>query len=85
MQRSAAQALEQQLRPLAPLLDELVLVGGAAVPLWVSAPGAPPARPTNDTDLIVATRSRGQPLAAMRWLRPVSHAWRPSRASPWML
>jgi hypothetical protein len=57
MQRSAAQALERQLRPLAPLLDELVLVGGAAVPLWVSAPGAPPARPTNDTDLIVATRS----------------------------
>jgi hypothetical protein len=58
MQQSAARVLEQLLVPLAPLLPEVVLVGGAAIPLWVDAAGAPPARATNDTDVIVAARSR---------------------------
>lgn len=60
MQVAAARALETLLVPLRPLLSELVLVGGAAIPLWVDAPGAPPARPTNDTDVIVAVKSRVQ-------------------------
>ena len=44
---------------LGPLLDEVVFVGGATVTLWITDPGAPPARPTKDVDVVVevATRS----------------------------
>lgn len=60
MQEVHARALEVLLLPLGDLLSEVVLVGGAAIPLWVNAPGAPPPRPTNDTDVIVAIRSRAE-------------------------
>jgi predicted nucleotidyltransferase len=60
MQESHAAALEVLLVPLGDVLEEVVLVGGAAIPLWVDVPGAPPARATNDTDVIVAARSRVQ-------------------------
>lgn len=44
---------------LGPVLDEVVFIGGATVHLWLTEPGAPPARATEDVDVIceVATRA----------------------------
>jgi hypothetical protein len=44
---------------LGPILGEVVFVGGATVHLWLTDPGAPPPRATEDVDVIceVATRS----------------------------
>ena len=44
---------------LGQLVDEVVFVGGATVGLWITDPAAPPARPTDDVDVVVevATRS----------------------------
>lgn len=44
---------------LGPLLSEVVFVGGATIHLWLSDPAAPPARATDDVDVIcdVTTRS----------------------------
>lgn len=58
MQAAASRAVEALLEPLGELLHELVLVGGAAIPLWIDTPGAPPPRPTNDTDVIAAIQGR---------------------------
>ncbi len=55
---SAAQ-LEVAADLLGPLLQDVVFVGGATVHLWLTEPGAPPARATEDVDVIceVATRA----------------------------
>jgi len=41
------------------LLPEVVFVGGAVVGLWITDPGAPPARPTKDVDVVVEVTTRG--------------------------
>lgn len=43
---------------LGPLKDEVVFVGGATIDLYISTPGAPQARPTEDVDCVVAVFSR---------------------------
>lgn len=50
--------LETAAALLGPLLDEVVFVGGATVHLWITEPGAPPTRATEDVDVVceVATR-----------------------------
>jgi hypothetical protein len=55
----SAQQLEVAAEVLGPLLGEVVFVGGATVHLWLTEPGAPPARATEDVDVIseVATRA----------------------------
>lgn len=60
MQENSAQLLKTLLTPLRPVLDEVVLVGGSAIPLWIDDPGAPPARATNDTDVLIAVNSRAK-------------------------
>jgi predicted nucleotidyltransferase len=54
----SALQLEAAATVLGPLVDEVVFVGGATVHLWITEPGAPPARATDDVDVIceVATR-----------------------------
>lgn len=42
---------------LGPLVDDVVFVGGATVDLWVTEPGAPPTRATEDVDVICDTAS----------------------------
>lgn len=54
---SAAQ-LETAAGLLGPLLDEVVFVGGATVHLWLTEPGAPPARATEDVDVVCEVASR---------------------------
>jgi hypothetical protein len=51
--------LEAAATVLGPLVDEVVFVGGATIHLWLTEPGAPPARATEDVDVIceVATRA----------------------------
>ena len=51
--------LEVAAELLGPILGEVVFVGGATVHLWLTEPGAPPARATEDVDVIceVATRA----------------------------
>ncbi|HEX6153346.1 MAG TPA: nucleotidyl transferase AbiEii/AbiGii toxin family protein [Solirubrobacterales bacterium] len=39
-------------------MDEVVFVGGATVHLWLTEPGAPPARATEDVDVICEVASR---------------------------
>jgi hypothetical protein len=41
-------------------LDEVVFVGGATVHLWLSEPGAPPTRATEDVDVICEVASRAE-------------------------
>jgi hypothetical protein len=54
----SAPQLEAAAAVLGPLVDEVVFVGGATVHLWITEPGAPPTRATDDVDVIceVATR-----------------------------
>ncbi|HKI66918.1 MAG TPA: hypothetical protein VJ989_06580 [Solirubrobacterales bacterium] len=40
------------------MLDEVVFVGGATVHLWITEPGAPPARATEDVDVVCQVASR---------------------------
>jgi len=55
----SALQLETAAGILGPILDEVVFVGGATVHLWLTEPGAPPARATEDVDVVceVATRA----------------------------
>ena len=55
----SALQLEAAAAVLGPLVDEVVFVGGATVHLWITESGAPPARATDDVDVIceVATRA----------------------------
>ena len=56
----SVELLENATAALGDLLDEVVFVGGATITLWITDPGAPPARATKDVDVIVevATRPR---------------------------
>lgn len=58
MQEPFARIVEQRLLHVEPILSDVVLVGGAAVGIVLSDPGAAPARPTNDVDLVVAVDTR---------------------------
>jgi hypothetical protein len=55
----SALQLEVAAAILGPIVNEVVFVGGATVHLWLTEPGAPPARATDDVDVIceVATRA----------------------------
>jgi hypothetical protein len=53
---------ESVVRLLAPVLDDLVFVGGCTTGLFITDPAAGGIRPTNDVDAIVEPR-RGPPLA----------------------
>lgn len=55
----SALQLEIAAEQLGPILGEVVFVGGATIHLWLTEPGAPPARATEDVDVIceVATRA----------------------------
>jgi hypothetical protein len=48
----SALQLETTAALLGPLLDEVVFVGGATVHLWITEPGAPPTRATEDVDVV---------------------------------
>ncbi len=50
--------LELAADALGGLLDEVVLLGGATVTLWITDPGAPPVRPTRDVDLMAEVTTR---------------------------
>lgn len=54
----SALQLEAAAAVLGPLLDEVVFVGGATVHLWITDPGAPPVRATDDVDVICEVASR---------------------------
>ncbi len=54
----SALQLEVAAAVLGPLLDEVVFVGGATVHLWITDPGAPPVRATDDVDVICEVTSR---------------------------
>lgn len=58
MQAVAASIVDDALAPLRDILSEFMLVGGASIGLWIDQPAAPPARPTNDIDLVVMCRAR---------------------------
>ena len=45
--------LERAAAVLDDLLAEVVFLGGAAIELWITDPGAPPVRPTVDVDVVV--------------------------------
>lgn len=54
----SALQLEVAAAVLGPLLDEVVFVGGTTVHLWITDPGAPPVRATDDVDVICEVASR---------------------------
>lgn len=54
----SALQLEAAAAVLGPLVEEVVFVGGATVHLWITEPGAPPARATEDVDVICEVASR---------------------------
>jgi predicted nucleotidyltransferase len=52
--------LENAAAVLGPILNEVVFVGGATVHLWLTEPGAPPARATEDVDVVCEVASRSE-------------------------
>lgn len=50
--------LELAAECLGPLVGEVVFLGGATLELWITDPGAPPVRPTNDVDVVVEVTTR---------------------------
>jgi len=54
----SVELLEFAAEALGDLLEGVVFVGGATVTLWITDPGAPPVRPTNDVDVVVEVVSR---------------------------
>lgn len=54
----SAEQLELAADILGPLLPEVVFVGGATIHLWLTEPGAPPARATDDVDVICDITTR---------------------------
>lgn len=50
--------LERGAAALEELIDDVVFVGGATLPLWITDPAAPPVRPTKDVDVIVEVATR---------------------------
>lgn len=56
----SALQLEAAAAILGPLLDEVVFVGGATIHLWITEPGAPPVRATDDVDVVCEVATRAQ-------------------------
>lgn len=54
----SAPQLEAAASVLGPVVDEVVFVGGATVYLWITEPGAPPVRATEDVDVVCEVASR---------------------------
>jgi hypothetical protein len=54
----SALQLELAAELLGPLRDDVVFVGGATVHLWLTEPEAPPARATDDVDVVCEVASR---------------------------
>lgn len=54
----SALQLEAAASVLGPVAHEVVFVGGATVYLWITEPGAPPVRATEDVDVICEVASR---------------------------
>jgi len=54
----SVELLELAADALGDLLNQVVFVGGATLTLWMTDPGAPPARPTKDVDVVVEIRTR---------------------------
>lgn len=54
----SALQLEAAAAVLGPVLDEVVFIGGATIHLWLTEPGAPPARATEDVDVICEVTTR---------------------------
>ena len=50
--------LELAAAALSDLLADVVFLGGATVELWITDPGAPPVRPTQDVDVVVEVTTR---------------------------
>jgi predicted nucleotidyltransferase len=51
--------LELACRALGPLREEVVLLGGASIPLWITDPAARPARLSRDVDVIIEVATYG--------------------------
>jgi hypothetical protein len=49
----SVELLELAADALGNLVPEVVFLGGATIPLWITDPGAPPPRPTKDVDVVV--------------------------------
>lgn len=56
----SALQLETAAAVLGPLLEDVVFVGGATIHLWLTEPGAPPTRATEDVDVICEVATRAQ-------------------------
>lgn len=54
----SVELLQRAAEALGPLAEEVVFLGGASIALWVSDPGAPPTRATDDVDVIGDITSR---------------------------
>jgi hypothetical protein len=54
----SALQLEAAASVLGPVVDEVVFVRGATVYLWITEPGAPPVRATEDVDVVCEVASR---------------------------
>jgi hypothetical protein len=52
--------LELAAAALDDLLPEVAFVGGATIELWITDPGAPPVRATNDIDVVVQVTTRSE-------------------------
>ena len=52
--------LELGAAELGEIADDVVFVGGATVPLWITDPAAPPPRPTKDVDVIVEVATHAE-------------------------
>jgi len=62
----AVRSLDQE------LLGEVVFVGAATLPLWITDEAAPPLRPTADVDVVVEVATRMEYAAFEQRLRPIS-------------
>lgn len=60
MNATPVELLELAAEALGELVGRVMFVGGAVVPLWVSDPGAPPARPTKDVDAVIEILTRSE-------------------------
>lgn len=69
MSAAPVDLLELAARALGDILGRVMFVGGAVVPLWVTDPGAPPARPTNDVDAVVEILTRSELVSFEHELR----------------
>ena len=66
----SVELLELAARALAPVLGEVVFLGGASISLWITDPGAPEPLPTKDVDVVlVEVTTRGDFYAFEERLR----------------